>query len=362
MALITSDRNRKAQRGIGIDDKLSGAFKDINSGKRIKAIPIERIEPNTENSRKIRIPLDDLKEALKIGQDDCLVTIDEEGKMNFPDYKTLKKIKPELITGPKEIDFYENIRYLAISIFNHKEVISPVEVRSMKDGSSYKLNIGHRRLYASDLISSFLPSVNINSTIRDGEDLDEAIRRFDENNKKHDLDILEELNDIKVIVKLIEKEKGEKVSQAQLCKILGMSRPAVSFFFRIMDTKLSSEEIGMIDDYGLNDLRTISEICKLEDEEARIKALCVYVEKGSVAARKHVKLKLSKEEDQRIDDKKRLMRPNTIKFTPTLKAVNSMVSIFKNAAPELIEGMEDTVQDPVEILDFILKKLESTGS
>ncbi|SEG89666.1 ParB/RepB/Spo0J family partition protein [Marinobacterium lutimaris] len=371
MALIKNGKShspKKTQRGVGIDSGLSSAFqgagKALTTNKRVISLPLAKIDPNPKNSRKLLIPLQEMQQALAVGQSGGLVYVDEDGDLNFPDSSELEEQAIDLVLStPREKEFFDKIRALAISIYNHKEVLSPVEVSP--NGDRYELNVGHRRWYASSLISPILGSSEIHAIIKDGGSLSASLRRWDENDKRDDLKLTERLANVSLIMGEYEEEYGKAPRQVDLVRLLGLTRPMASFYYKVLASGLSSDELEMIDDYQLNDLRTVAEICRLDNADHRMSALDIYVNKGTVAARNFVNHRLnSLEESPRnnaVTPPSAPAKPKVKKVAPTDRAVRSLVSIFKGAAPEILEGLDENTQDPGVILEFILNKLEESA-
>lgn len=370
MALIKngkSNASKKTQRGVGIDGGLSSAFqgagKALTTNKRIISLPLAKIDPNPKNSRKFLIPLSEMQQVLAVGQPGSCVYVDDDDELHFPDSSELESHTTELVLNtPREKEFFDKIRALAISIYNHKEVLSPVEVSPK--GERYELNVGHRRWYASSLISPVLGNSDIHSTIKEAGSLKASLRRWDENDKRDDLKLTERLSNVSLIMSEYEEEYGKSPRQVDLVRLLGLTRPMASFYFKVLSSGLSTDELEMIDDYQLNDLRTVAEICRLESLDHRLAAFDVYVNKGTVAARSYVNNRIQELEGTLENKSSKSQAPQkqkAKKIVPTARAVRSLVSIFKEAAPDVLEGLDKDVQDPSTILEFILNKLEASA-
>ncbi|SIR02631.1 ParB/RepB/Spo0J family partition protein [Marinobacterium stanieri] len=361
--------SRTVQRGRDIDSGLGSALNTATGSlmkqAKVALIPLEQIKPNPRNSRKLKIPLEVMIDSLKLGTEESLVRIDAEGDLNFPEISELEGLGlNELIENKACTKFYAGIRDLALSIHKNVGLLQPAEVSKIEGG--VLLNIGHRRWYAYQILSRVCDLHSMPCLLKDGAaNLEGALRRWDENEQRDDLNLSEKLRDYETIMEQFEDEQGTKPSQADMVRMLSISRPEASHYARIINANLEPDEIELIEDYGLNDLRTVAEVCRLQSKADRSQAFEVYVDKGNTAARNFVKAKQTepkKGQDSSSNVPPSELRPRLRKVAPSPVAVSGLVNVLKSSAPHLLADLNDDVTDPAAILEHILSVIESEAS
>lgn len=353
--MLTAAKNSKKVRGTGIDTNLKSALnKQLQPSGRVNKIKLEDIEPNPANSRKLAIPLAEFMDALKIGKEDSLVH-SLGNDLFFPELDELKDLGCNIVIHTeKEIRFYNKIRELALSIHTHGDLLQPVECFPYE--GHYMLELGHRRWYACH----FVPNKNsIEALVRSKDAVDplhSALRRWDENDKREDPSLIERLDNISQVVDILAGNNEAPVSQVEVAKYLSIPKYEMSYYMKVIKSDLLETEKSILSDNNLNELRTVADICRIDDLTQRYKAFEIYQDKGNSAARSFVKRFLQNRDDADGAARK-VSSSRSNKVTPSQKAVTRLVSVLKQSYPAVVEDIDEG-STPSVILEAILKRLE----
>lgn len=340
--------------GSSLDTGLANALNKVSSTTQVQRIPLNKFIPNPDNNRVLTIPLGLLLEGLKIGRDDSLV-YEDDGSLFFPEFEHLPTELDLNFGSGKVKRFYERIKELSQSIFNNKGLLQPVECCLINDG--YMLNMGHRRWYAAHFVPGY--SLVEAIVVKDGvySEFQKAIRRWDENDKREDLSLIERISHVNDIQKAYEVSKGKPSTQRELAEVLGIGKYDMSFYLKIISAALSDEEKEFIEDNGFSDLRTVSDICGLNDKTQRMRLFNIYLNKGNTIARKSVSEALAALELGNDINKEKSATPKVAtKITPKIKPVSNLISILGDTRPDLVEGIGNDMP-PAQALELILDRL-----
>ncbi|WP_286241189.1 ParB/RepB/Spo0J family partition protein [Neptuniibacter halophilus] len=351
----------KAQRGERIDPGLKAALNTrVSQAGKPHQLALSELVPNPNNKRELVIPLQELMSALKVGTEESLVYLDD-GLLVFPEREELADLGAELdIRTRKEEKFYDKIRELAQSIQQH-QLIYPIECSPLVDQKGYLIETGHRRWFAAHFVPG---KEKLESVIKEkGEhtDLEKALRRRDENAKRHDLSLLEQIDEVADIIDLAKREAQGKVSQVKLAAVLGMPKYEMSYFVKIIKSGLEEVERAILRDNDLSDLRTVADICRLDDRELRLKAFELYQDKGNTHARNYVQQRLEAAKgpvNEQAGVTATVVKPKKVSTTPV--AAELFVSTLRSKLPELLDGIDH--DDPITVLQSVLKRFEEEAA
>lgn len=365
-------RNRPAPIDTNLANSLravGASVKASQSGSAVRVVMLEaqKIQWNPENTRKIRIPLDVLQRALRVETETPLLHRDGS-IIHFPSVDELQTDKSQdeindYLAQPSNRRFYETMRSLCISIASHG-LLQPVRVYKNDDGS-FKLNFGHRRIYAVMLLISahlhdpFIPSITSSSQT----EFDDAITRWSENEDQDPLNFVERLENIRQIVNALEKETGQKVSGTKLSEILSVSESHARRYLNVLRSDFTKESFEFMDDYGIQDLRAVYEVSRLP-QEMHLEALTYLVDNGPSATRDYVQRLLAGAADDNSDKSldARVSASKRVSLKPNSQSVGGLVRLLGKASPELIQGLEAVQDNPKALLAEILKRIEKMES
>lgn len=349
---------KKKTRGEGIDSSLKTALNNqaVQTGK-VQHLLLSRVLPNPLNKRDLVIPLDDFLSVLKIGSNDSAVYVDGD-TLVFPERDELANLGISLdLRTYQEEQFYDKIRELALSIFRHDgELIQPVECTPHED--NFMLGSGHRRWFASHFVPS---KTAIEALVKPKGTYDElqlSLRRWDENDKRHDLSLIERIDHVAELMDHLASKSAGKVKQSEVAALLSITKYDMSYYAKIIKSDLRETERAIVNANQLDDLRTVADICRIEDSENRYRAFEIYQDKGNTAARAFVQRCLDALKNTEVQ-KKAPARPK--KIAPSPEGVSRLVDLLNDAAPDLVADM-DLSSDPAVLLESILKRLEDTDS
>lgn len=348
--------NKDNSKGERLGSDLKAALNNrLTSTGKIHHLALSDIKPNPANKRKLAIPLDEFLAALRVGSDDSMVYI-EDDQLVFPELTELNDLEIDLdIRTVKQQIFYSKIRELALSIFNQGELINPVEVSPIENG--YMLGPGHRRWFASHFVPQ---KTKIEAFIKPKDHfspLKASIRRWDENDKRHDNSLLEKIDHVEEVMELLKQENPDKkVKQVDIASQLSLKKHEASYFVNIIKADLLDTERAILEDNQLDDLRTVADICRVEDSSVRYKAFLTYQEKGNTAARTFVTNHLESLKEN-TEEKPVPAQPKPKKIAPSQVGVTKLVDVLKAKAPYLVDSV-DPEADPADILLAILERLE----
>ncbi|WP_299194698.1 ParB N-terminal domain-containing protein [uncultured Amphritea sp.] len=348
------NKSPQVKRGVSIDSNLASALKaqgDQLAAGRTKTFPLDKLAPNPDNKRIFRVGLSEMQDVLQMFSDAPLVYVEESGHLVFPEHEDLHH-PTALAWSKRQVSFYTRIRELACSIQEHKGLLQPLEVFPHDD--LFMLNIGHRRWYSAHFTGIDKLEAAVREKVNESA-LQSATRRYDENSKREDLCLYENIESANQIAVLMAQELGRKPKQVELARALSISKSEMSFLQRILTAELSEAEMQLILDHELEDLRTVAEICRLSDPEQRGEVFQAYIKHGNTVARNMV-LRLLEAEDG--DGTLSVTPPKrAVQIKPTKGAVKHLVTLLQGVQPDLVAGLDDQAS-PKEILSSILSRLD----
>lgn len=186
------------------------------------------------------------------------------------------------------------------------------------------------------------------------DELQSSLRRWDENDKRDDNSLLERIDHVSEVIDIVKTNNNGKYKQVEISTLLAIPTYEMSYYSKIIKSGLEDPERAIISDNELDDLRTVADICRLDDPEVRYEAFVIYQDKGNTSARSFVQRKI----DELSESPKKaptVRKPK--KFTPSPSGVNKLVLVLKDALPELVEDLDES-SDPATILEAILKRLD----
>ena len=187
--------NKENKLGMGLGALLSTTSKSSNEASGVQKINISQIKPNPKQPRK------------------------------YFDEKELKD--------------------LALSIKN-QGLLQPIVVRLTED-NQYQIIAGERRWRASQLAGLH----EVESIIKNINDLDVLEAALIENIQREDLNVIEEANAYKDLIKL------RNISNEQLSKIIGKSSSHISNIIRLLDLEENIQKMVIKGDLSMGHARAL---------------------------------------------------------------------------------------------------------
>ena len=187
--------NKENKLGMGLGALLSTTGKSSNEDSGVQKINISQIQPNPKQPRK------------------------------YFDEKDLKD--------------------LALSIKN-QGLLQPIVVRSTED-NQYQIIAGERRWRASQLAGLH----EVESIIKNFEDLDVLEAALIENIQREDLNVIEEANAYKELITL------KNISNEQLSKIIGKSSSHISNIIRLLDLEENIQKMVIKGELSMGHARAL---------------------------------------------------------------------------------------------------------
>jgi ParB/RepB/Spo0J family partition protein len=194
------DRKKLHARIFG-DTKLTGAIRDqVNQDYHaaegdLRVIPLDRIDPNPNNPRRLLITRGEVSELHRRAADKAGLSSSEE-KPNEIFFSRLAELIQEVDNADRR-DHLEKICLLAKSI-NKRGLIQPISVYSGND-RRYTVMAGERRYLAHAIIGR--PTIRALVRERQGDELQDRVGSLVENIVREDLSTAERVDYIEELVK-----------------------------------------------------------------------------------------------------------------------------------------------------------------
>ena len=230
---------------------------------------------------------------------------------------------------PRQTFDDEGLRELASSIRRHG-ILQPLTVRSA-GGGKWELVAGERRLRAAKLAGlEKVPCIR-----READDRESALLALVENLQRRDLHYFEEASAIAKLITVY------GLSQEQAAEKLGKSQSAVANKLRLL--RLSPDCALLLRENGLSE-RHARALLRLSDEEDRLRALRVIVERGyNVAQTEEFIEKLLKEAEVTPPQQKPTYIIKDVRIF--LNGVRRQLGIMQRAGVNANAEREDTDEE-----------------
>lgn len=205
------DNATKWSSGIELQSKTA---KPLN----YKSIPVELINIDPKNARNMHFSIEDIKAAPKITG----TSLHDETYVS-----QLKSFVSSFEDANEKLEEIMKTAKLADSI-RKSGLINPIT--TFMEEMEFQLISGHRRLFASILLDEEEIASNIQD--RPQSNVDRYLIQWSENEDREDLQLSEQLKNIKIIISSWEEETEKDISITKLMELLGFKKTQASWYLK----------------------------------------------------------------------------------------------------------------------------------